>query len=69
MSRAMIRVVILLAVAMLSVAGCSLMQPQPELIIPTPPVATPALFIPDAQGEITTDPVSDVVPNIDPRCV
>ena len=51
---------------MLSAAGCSLMQPQPELVIPTPPVATPALFIPDAAGEIVTDPISDVVPNIDP---
>ena len=51
---------------MLSAAGCSLMQPQPELVIPTPPVATPALFVPDASGEIVTDPISDVVPNIDP---
>ena len=37
-----------------------------QLIIPTPPVATPALMIPDAQGQLVTDPVSDVVPTIDP---
>ena len=42
------------------------MQAQPQLVIPTPPVATPALMIPDAQGQLITDPVSDVVPTIDP---
>ena len=57
---------ILLALGILSLAGCSLLQPQPQLVIPTPPVATPALFIPDASGQITTNPVSDVVPTIDP---
>ncbi len=51
---------------MLGATGCSLMQAQPQLIIPTPPVATPALLIPDAQGQMVTDPVSDVVPTIDP---
>ena len=57
---------ILLALGVLSLAGCSLLEPQPQLVIPTPPVATPALFIPDASGQITTNPVSDVVPTIDP---
>ena len=65
-SRAIVKVVILLAVGLLSATGCSLMQAQPQLIIPTPPVATPALMIPDAQGQLVTDPVSDVVPTIDP---
>lgn len=42
------------------------MEPQPELIIPTPPAATPELIIPNAAGELVTDPVSDVVPTVDP---
>ena len=44
------------------------MAPQPQLVIPTPPVldATPALIIPNAAGELVTDPVSDVVPTVDP---
>jgi hypothetical protein len=42
------------------------LEPQPQLVIPTPPVATPALIIPNAQGQLVTDPVSDVVPTVDP---
>lgn len=44
------------------------MAPQPQLVIPTPPAitATPALIIPNAAGELVTDPVSDVVPTVDP---
>ena len=61
-----IRIVLLLVV--LTLAGCSLMAPQPQLVIPTPPAldATPALIIPNAAGELVTDPVSDVVPTVDP---
>ncbi len=65
-SRAIIRTFLLLVLGLLSLAGCSLLEPQPQLVIPTPPAATPALFIPDASGQIVTDPVSDVVPTIDP---
>lgn len=44
------------------------MEPQPELIIPTPPaeLPTPALLIANDAGELVTDPVSDVVPTVDP---
>lgn len=44
------------------------MEPQPELIIPTPPaeLPTPALLISNEAGELVTDPVSDVVPTVDP---
>ncbi len=45
------------------------MEPQPQLIIPTPPApvveATPALLIANNAG-VVTDPVSDVVPTVDP---
>lgn len=46
------------------------MEPQPQLIIPTPPAsaveATPALLIANNAGVVITDPVSDVVPTVDP---
>ncbi|WP_095042550.1 M20/M25/M40 family metallo-hydrolase [Candidatus Promineifilum breve] len=42
------------------------MEPQPQLVIPTPPVATPELIIPNEAGQLVTDPVSDVVPTVDP---
>lgn len=45
------------------------MEPPAELVIPTPPTAelpTPELLIPNAAGELVTDPVSDVVPTVDP---
>lgn len=57
------------AVVLALAGGCSLLEPQPQLVIPTPPggvAPTPALFIPDASGQLVTDPVSDVVPTIDP---
>lgn len=74
MSRTFARVVIVISLALVLTAGCSLLEPQPQLVIPTPPsltiptpeVATPAMFITDASGELVTDPVSDVVPTIDP---
>lgn len=49
-------------------AGCSLMKQQSDLIIPTPPAvdATPGLLVPNEAGELVTDPVSDVVPTVDP---
>lgn len=57
---------------LLGVAGCSLMEPQPQLIIPTPPVVaaadapTPGLLVPNEAGQLVTDPVSDIVPTVDP---
>lgn len=53
-------------VLLLALSGCSLLKPQQELIIPTPPAATPELLVPNAAGELVTDPVSDVVPAVDP---
>ena len=55
-------------VIILTAAGCSLMEPQPQLIIPTPPAmeVTPALLIANNAGVLVTDPVSDVVPTVDP---
>lgn len=63
-SKIVIFLVILIAIS----TGCSLMEPQPELIIPTPPaeLPTPALLIANETGELVTDPVSDVVPTVDP---
>ena len=61
------RIARLILLALLPVlAGCSLLEPQPQLVIPTPPVATPELIIPNAAGQLVTDPVSDVVPTVDP---
>lgn len=53
-------------VLLLALSGCSLLKPQQELIIPAPPAATPELLVPNAAGELVTDPVSDVVPAVDP---
>lgn len=53
--------------AMLILTGCSLLEPQPELVIPTPP-PTPILSISSqTSAEVVTDPVSDVVPTVDPQ--
>ena len=62
----------LLTILLLGVAGCSLMAPQPQLIIPTQPAVaaaenpTPGLLVPNEAGQLVTDPVSDVVPTVDP---
>ena len=59
-----------LGLILLLMAGCSLMQPQPQLVIPTPlpmsEVPTPELMVPNEAGQLVTDPVSDVVPTVDP---
>ena len=71
MFRLLIRIC-LLTILLLGVAGCSLMAPQPQLIIPTPPAVaaaenpTPGLLVPNEAGQLVTDPVSDVVPTVDP---
>lgn len=59
------RLFLLIALSTL-LAGCSLLSPQPDLVIPTPPPATPELLIANEAGELVTDPVSDVVPTVDP---
>ncbi|CUS02999.2 putative Peptidase M28 [Candidatus Promineifilum breve] len=64
MSKRIVRLIILALLPVL--AGCSLLEPQPQLVIPTPPVATPELIIPNEAGQLVTDPVSDVVPTVDP---
>lgn len=50
---------------LLFAAGCSLLEPQPELVIPTPPPVAPGTVV-AGQGEMVIDPVSDVVPGVDP---
>ncbi len=65
MSRQIIRAA-LLVILLLAASGCSLLEPQPQLVIPTVPAPTPELIIADEAGELITDPVSDIVPNVDP---
>lgn len=56
--------VALFFVILFALAGCSLLEPQPELVIPTPlPTAPPLESF--AEGEVIIDPVSDVVPTVD----
>lgn len=62
----LVKQLLIVVVVSMFLAGCSLMVPQPELIIPTPPAATPELLIANQAGELVTDPVSDVVPTVDP---
>ncbi|RIK19601.1 MAG: hypothetical protein DCC51_08705 [Anaerolineae bacterium] len=59
---------LIVVILLLSATGCSLMKPQSDLIIPTPPAvdATPGLLVPNEAGELVTDPVSDIVPTVDP---
>lgn len=71
MVKPLIRIILLMFI-LLAATGCSLLEPQPQLIIPTPPSAaaadlpTPELLIANESGQIVTDPVSDVVPTVDP---
>lgn len=61
------RIALLLIILLLALAGCSLLEPQPELVIPTPPALPTAPPLESfGQGEVIIDPVSDVVPGIDP---
>jgi len=68
------RIIAAVTLILLVLTGCSLLEPQPQLVIPTPPsltiptpeAATPAMFVADAAGQLVTDPVSDVVPTLDP---
>lgn len=58
---------ILILVVLLLATGCSLLEPQPELVIPTPLPTAPPLE--SLSGEVVIDPVSDVVPTVDPVVV
>ncbi len=58
---------ILILLAAVLVSGCSLLEPQPQLVIPTPiPTAPPLASL---GSEVVIDPVSDVVPGVDPVVV
>jgi hypothetical protein len=62
------RIALLLSLlALLAITGCSLLEPQPELVIPTPVPTAPPLDT--LSGEVVIDPVSDVVPTVDPMVV
>ncbi|MFN2136338.1 MAG: M20/M25/M40 family metallo-hydrolase [Candidatus Promineifilaceae bacterium] len=52
---------------LLLLAGCSLLQEPPQPVIPTPiPTAPPLPEIAGIPADAVTDPVSDIVPAIDP---
>ncbi len=58
---------ILIILLLLSLSGCGLFKEPPQPVIPTPiPTAPPLPGFPNFSGEQVTDPVSDVVPAIDP---
>lgn len=63
----MIRRSIVAFLLIMQTAGCSLLEPQPQLVIPTPPPAGSGSIVPNQPGEIVIDPVSDVVPGVDPQ--
>jgi hypothetical protein len=55
-----------LGMVLATMLACALLEP-PQVIIPTPiPTAPPLSQTMVSSGEIVTDPVSDVVPNMDP---
>jgi hypothetical protein len=60
---------VLFAILMLGLAGCSLLQEPPQPVIPTPiPTAPPISGIGEGiPAEQVTDPVSDIVPAVDPE--
>lgn len=52
---------------LLSLSACGLLREPPQPVIPTPiPTAPPLPGFPAGSGDQVTDPVSDIVPNIDP---
>jgi hypothetical protein len=52
---------------LLSLTACGLLREPPQPVIPTPiPTAPPLPGLPAISGDQVTDPVSDVVPDIDP---
>ncbi len=58
----------LLVIFLLGITGCQLLGEPPQPVIPTPiPTAPPLPDFPNISGEQVTDPVSDIVPGIDPE--
>jgi len=58
---------IIISLLLLGLAGCGLLKEPPQPVIPTPiPTALPLPGFPNASGEQVTDPVSDIVPAVDP---
>lgn len=52
---------------LLSLSACGLLREPPQPVIPTPiPTAPPLPQFPGDIGDVVTDPVSDIVPAIDP---
>ncbi len=61
------RTAFVLILILLFLAGCSLLQEPPQPVIPTPiPTAPPLPEVGGIPQEQVTDPVSDIVPAIDP---
>lgn len=66
MSRQTLRT--LFFIFLLGITGCQLLNDPPQPVIPTPiPTALPLPGAPNISGEQVTDPVSDIVPGIDPE--
>ena len=58
----------LLIFLLLGISGCQLLGDPPQPVIPTPiPTAPPIPDLPINSGVQVTDPVSDIVPGIDPE--
>jgi hypothetical protein len=58
---------IILALLLSALTGCGLFGEPPQPVIPTPIATAPPLpGFPSMSGEQVTDPVSDIVPTIDP---
>lgn len=46
--------------------ACSLLAGPPAIVIPTPPPTVPSFNVSAPSGEVVFDPVSDIVPAVDP---
>ncbi len=58
---------IIIVLLLLGMTGCGLFKEPPQPVIPTPiPTAPPLPGFPMSSGEQVTDPVSDIVPTVDP---
>ena len=63
-------IAIFLLLLLFGLSACGLLEGPPQVQIPTPiPTAIPLPEVAVGSGEQVTDPVSDVVPDIDPLTI